>query len=91
MMQLYRIYTEKKNIGAIENLLNIYFKGYTLINGTGYYEGEKENSLIVEVILEPSGTNLNHDNLQKIADEIKKFNNQKSVLITCSNIVADFI
>lgn len=91
MTQLYRIYTEKKNTGMIENLLNIYFKGYTLINGTGYYEGEKENSLIIEILLEPSGTNLNRDNLLKIADEIKRFNNQKSVLITCTNINAEFI
>lgn len=90
-MQIWRMYTEKKNIGAIENLLNIYFKGYTLIEGIGYWEGEKEKSLIVELLLLESGTNQNSENLKKIADEIKIFNNQKTVLITCQNINADFI
>jgi hypothetical protein len=90
-MQIWRVYTEKKNVGAIENLFNIYFKGYTLIEGTGYWEGEKEKSLIVELLLTESGTNKNSEDLKKIADEIKIFNNQKSVLITCQNIYAEFI
>jgi uncharacterized membrane-anchored protein YitT (DUF2179 family) len=90
-MQLWRIYTEKKNTRMVENLLNIYYKGYTLIKATGYWKGEKENSLIVEILLNESGTNLNRDNLQKIADEIKRFNDQQTVLITCQNINTEFI
>jgi uncharacterized membrane-anchored protein YitT (DUF2179 family) len=49
-MKLYRIYTERKNIKGVKNILDGLFNGYTLIKADGRWKGTDEASLIIEVV-----------------------------------------
>ena len=76
---LYRILTEDKNRDKIEHETRKLFPGFTIIEATGYWKSSKEKSLIIEiwagddVYISPIITTL--------AERIKAFNNQESVLV----------
>ncbi len=84
---LYRIYTEDKNRESIEALVNQYFSGFTIIETTGYWEGTKEKSLIIEIIT----ADHNGSTVRVLAEAIRSKNKQQSVLVTSTEIKQTFI
>jgi hypothetical protein len=77
---LYRIYTENINKHAIEKLVNDFYEGYTIIESTGYWQGKKERSMIIEIITSNPESN-ETTIINTIATRIKKLNKQQSVLV----------
>jgi len=73
---LYRIYTENKSRQTIEQLTNKYFQGYTLLQGTGHYQGKREPSIILEIV----GNEIDRQ-IEQLARDIKHANNQESILV----------
>ena len=77
---LYRIYTEDKS--NLANLTSNYFDGFTILKGIGYWQGEAEPCVIVEII----------DSKDKwltviaLALDIKEANKQQAVLITQTSL-----
>ena len=75
-MILYRIYTEDKNRDEIEQRVSQNTVGYTVLTGTGYWKGDREACLIIEVL---GGET--RDNVLQIAAWIKEHNEQDSVAV----------
>jgi len=77
---LYRIITEKKNKEKIVKIVNQYFDGFTIIESIGYWQGQSENSLVIEI--DSIGTDYNQiARINNIATQIKSENNQEAVLV----------
>lgn len=88
-MILYRIYTENKNREQIEKIVSELFDGFTVIESTGYWRGQREISLIIE-ILDTGLVNV-AERIEFIAEKIKKINDQESVLVTKHEIEELFV
>jgi hypothetical protein len=86
-MIAYRIYTERKNVDGIKEILDDGFDGYTLIFAAGVWEGETESSLIIEIIGETKQSYTIHC----VAKEIAHLNNQDAVLITQAVVEGELI
>jgi hypothetical protein len=82
-MKLYRIYTEKKSLDKIRNLLNVCFECYTIIEGQGTWKSKGEKSVIIELLL---NGDVNEKRVYAVADSIKVLNKQEAVLITAQEI-----
>ena len=80
---LYRIYTENKNREQVEAIVARRFSGFTISAATGYWQGQREDSLVIEVIPPESlrYPELAGNNIQGIAEDIQALNQQESVLI----------
>ena len=74
--RIYRIYTEAKNQREIVLLAGKQFESFTLQPTLGYYRGNPEKSIVIEVV------GANEREAQQLAQRIQKMNGQKSVLIT---------
>lgn len=98
-MTRYRIYTEHKNIGRIRAILDTNLDGYTLFTGVGYWQGQKETSLVVEYLAEEQTVPrvrtckpLSGDALiVQICKDIKAANEQQAVLWTKETVGANFV
>ena len=75
---LYRILTEDLNREDIVAIASQYFPSFTLLDGTGYWNGTAERCLIIEV--DGHESNIAADVLS-VADRIKKQNEQEAVLV----------
>lgn len=75
---LYRILTEDKNRDGIVDIIKEHFDGFTLIPAIGYWQGVKENSLIIEISVTPRPDNYR---IYVIVDQIKILNSQQAVLV----------
>ena len=85
---LYRIFTENKNRPGIESIVNEYALGYTIMTGVGYWQGQREKSLIIEV----DGATANTINsIRHIAQRIKDLNGQQSVMIQQLDTSTSFV
>jgi hypothetical protein len=71
---IHRLYTEQKNKRVITRLLSEHFQSFTLQPVTGYYRGNSEKAIVVEIV---GATPLT---IRKVAEQIKKMNGQKSIL-----------
>jgi hypothetical protein len=74
---VYRLFTEDKNHKDIEKIVSRYFDGFTIIPALGYWKGERERSLIIEISSETD----EESQIRQLASEIKLYNHQQSVLI----------
>ena len=83
---LYRIYTENKNFDDVIRIAGCYFDGFTVLTGKGFWQGESEDSLILEVI----GENLDRK-VKELAEDIKVLNQQDCVLIQKVKNQAEFV
>jgi len=81
-MYLYRIQTEDINRDAIERAFSRYFDGFTILAGSGYWRGTKENCLVIEVLAEAKDC----DTVLGIAEWIRGFNEQESVAVTWQQV-----
>ena len=77
-MNTYRIYTEDKNRDKVLNMTSVYFKGFTFFPCIGYWMGDREDSLVIEII----GEAHIYRHVQSLAHWIKVQNKQQNVLIT---------
>ena len=73
--KLHRILTQDINRPGILTATNKYFNGYTIRPGIGYWEGQAEDSLTIEVITD------NTPDVMKLAKDIKSINKQDAVLV----------
>jgi len=76
---LCRIITEDKNRNGIIDLVKYCFDGFTIIEAAGYWKGQVENSLVIEICGYFDDTMI--DGVEKIAERIKVLNKQEAVLI----------
>lgn len=74
---LYRILTEDKNREQVLKLVEAYLTGATVIQGHGLWQGQWENSLIIET----SGETETKIAVKMLTQDIKKLNKQEAVLI----------
>lgn len=75
----YRLYTENKNIDRLHELIASSFDSYTVFAGQGVWHGDKELSIVFELILEGNSV---LSLLKQTANIIKEENQQQAVLVT---------
>ena len=76
---LYRILTENKNRQVVEDIVSAEFPGFTIIEAMGYWNGVRELSLIIEI--DTDGNEFKGMTVTRIAEMIKRHNQQESVMI----------
>ena len=84
-MKLHRLFTEDKNHEEILKMVDRYFDGFTVYNATGYWKGTPETSCVIETITDKT------DLFYKLANDIKKHNEQESVLVEIINNYSEII
>lgn len=80
MSTLIRIFTENKNFSEIEELVGKYFDGATFIKAEGLWRGEREHSLIIEIVTD-LGRLTGIKRIERLCYDIKELNNQDTVLV----------
>ena len=79
-MKTFIIFTEDKNRTEIEKILSSRLEGFTLLFGQGFWVGAgityHENSLVIMVLTKEEEV------IRDIAREIKRVNQQESILVT---------
>jgi len=80
---VYRIYTENTG-GNVSALTERYFKGATISNAIGVWQGVREDALIVEII----GSETDLQSVIHLAGDIKHVNNQQAVLVTAHQVTS---
>ncbi len=85
-MILYRILTENKNKDKIVDLATCYFESFTMLKAQGYWQGQPENSLIIEIVL-PKISLAPYT----LASRIKNLNYQQCVMVQAINIESQLI
>lgn len=91
---VYRIYTENKNIQEIIESAKVQFDGATIYHSIGVYNKIRENGVIIEIIGSNSGRwleDLLYPEVVRFADWIKRLNSQQSVLITRHEVEVETI
>lgn len=81
---LFSIYTEDKNYNGIVDTVHNEFDGATFTRAEGSFKGAQEKALVIQVI----GFESNRGAVERVAYEIKRLNNQQSVLITAQLLEA---
>ena len=71
----HRILTEDKNRDAVISILSKYFESFTLVPQLGYWKGNAEPSIAIEII------GAAYADVLKACKEIREANNQEAVLI----------
>lgn len=74
---IYRLYTEDLNRKEVIKIITKYYQGFTIIEATGFWRLNKEKTIIIEIVT----VGLFFGNIENIVDEIKKLNNQESILV----------
>jgi len=87
-MKTYRIYTEDKNRECIIALTVKKFDSFTVYNAQGYWKGQAEDSLVIEIIDEDKDIRYR---VNTLAYEIKILNQQEGVLIQIVNCETELI
>jgi len=83
----YRIYTEDLNLDLIETAASIRFDSFSITHQTGYWHGQSEPSIVIEVL----GTHADSGKVQSLALWIKAKNNQEAVLVTRETVSGQLI
>ena len=76
----YRLYTE--NAANLPKLVARYFDGATIYDGLGLWQGEQEQSAVIEVI----ASRADLQQILNLAGDIRVTNRQQSVLVTWENV-----
>jgi VCBS repeat-containing protein len=72
---VHRIYTEDKNKSEILRLASTQFESFMVQPTDGYYQGKHERSIVLEI------AGAQQRQVEKLAEQIRHMNGQKSVLI----------
>ena len=86
-MKLYRIFTERKRTPEVTELVAGMFPGFSLFEGIGYWKGQQELFLCIEII----ASDIDAASIVHLASKIKKRNAQESVMIETLPVTVDFI
>lgn len=93
--RIYRLYTEDKNASEISQLVRDHLHAATLLFGKGYFRGEFETCLIIEVIssVYPSVNELIELRIAmvRLARAIQALNKQHEVHLTIQDIHKEVI
>lgn len=82
-MKLYRVQTENKNYPDILDYLDKHFPdGYTVIHANGAWQGQREKSLVIEVV----GPNHFGSSISNLGYFLRKHNKQQAVLVQVIDI-----
>jgi hypothetical protein len=82
---MYRIFTERKNVKGIKKILSELVEGYTMYKATGAWKGVEEGSLVIEL------EGISHPTALLVASSIKAHNRQESVLLQNILTVTEFV
>jgi len=82
---MYRILTEDKNRELVYSILDKWLKGYPVTEATGAWKGQRERSLVIDVVNETASK------IKWVAECIKYENGQESVLILDLPVTATFV
>jgi len=87
-MKLYRVYTENKNYPDILDYLDKQFPdGYTVLHADGAWQGQREKSLVVEIIDDRYDTDTYyHEEIECFVYWLKKHNGQQAVMVQIINV-----
>lgn len=81
-VRMYRILTENKNRALVEGAVGSVFDGFTIYEGAGYWKGEREPCLIVEIAeIDPKRKSGLRGKVEAVAEQIKRVNAQEAVLV----------
>lgn len=88
-MTKYRILTEDNNRKAIAALVSSRFGGFTMFPAIGYWKGQQENSLVIEILADSLPEV--EEAVRGIVTAIKRVNSQESVLLEITEVRAEFL
>lgn len=74
---MFRICTENVNQNTIIEIVGKKFESFNIISGVGFWKGQQENSLTIEIV----GDDIKIEDINAIAMEIKNVNKQDAVLV----------
>lgn len=83
----HEILTENKNIGYIAKTIAKYFTGFSITEQTGFWQGKQEKSLNITIITEKE----NGFMVDRIADQIRSYNQQDAVMVVSSKVNVKFV
>jgi len=86
-MKLYRIFTERLNTTKVAELAAVYFPGFSLFEGVGYWNRQREIFLCIEVVAPAS----EHPKVVALCTRIKELNTQETVMLLVTPINMEFI
>lgn len=90
-MKLYRVLTENVNYQDILQYLDDHFPdGYTIVQANGAWQGQREKSLIIE-ILACKLTIMLQPAIDGLAYWLKKHNKQEAVLVEIINVDVQYL
>lgn len=89
MIKAYRIMTEDKNRPELTALVTSRFDCFTIYHGVGYWRGNAEGSLTIEII-DVRG-DISYEQIASLAKSIKRLNKQEAVLVTVSELQGELI
>lgn len=92
MARLYRIYTEllePVTLGKQLQTTSQCFNSFTVLHGTGYWQGQQEKSLIIEIVAD--GSIATQCEITSLAEEIKAIGKQEFILVTSQAVDVKFI
>lgn len=80
---LYRLFTKRKNVKNLLQLVSEHFGGFTVFETLGYWQGKKEKSLCVEIV-----SNEVDDvyHIHTLCRQICGYNHQDCVLVQTINV-----
>ena len=82
-MKCYRIYTERKNLRWVCNMISEYFGGFTIYKTRGYWNAKPEKSVIIEIITDEIAARYK---IGQIVLKIRGYNKQDAVLVVESTV-----
>ncbi len=86
---LYRIYTENKNQDELERLVRGFSNSFTKYVTTGFWKTQKEDSVVFEFFI--GNSIFGNKMMMQLCAEIKKLNEQESILIVKIHSEHEFI
>lgn len=75
MRTIFRVYTENVNRKKVLSLAAEKFDNFTLQPTTGYFRGQPEKSVVIEIV------DARRKDVLEVAKKIRRINGQKSVLV----------
>ncbi|HDY89157.1 MAG TPA: hypothetical protein ENH82_13710 [bacterium] len=87
-MKQYRLYTENKNRKWLIREVSKHFKNFTTYKTVGFWEGEQEKSIVIEIL---SDHLIPAVKLSLLCKAICGYNRQQCVMITTSDCDMEFL
>jgi len=82
------LYTENKNREELEKFVSEYFDSFTVFMAVGWWKGDKEYSLVFEILVNHP---IDVEKVRALGDMIRTFNKQQAVLLTVKEVVETII